>query len=135
MDCIYCGNDTRVINSRPQKRANSIWRRRQCAQCSSVFTTIEETDYFNSLVITKNEKQLEPFNRDVLFISIYEACRHRPTALNDAQSLTVTILSKLLPLVNQATIARNDIVHISSTVLTNFDKAAAVSYKAFHPSR
>lgn len=77
---------------------------------------------------------LQPFSRDTLFISIYEACRHRKSAVSDATSLIRTILGKLIPLVQDATLQRDQIVQITAEVLRRFDKAAATAYQAYHSS-
>src|SRR5687768_15140118 len=96
MVCIYCGSETQVINSRPQKRSNQIWRRRKCLQCSNIMTSHESFDLSASVRVELNSKTLLFFQRDLLFVSIYESCKHRPEALAEASSLTQTIVAELL---------------------------------------
>ncbi len=76
---------------------------------------------------------LEPFSRDNLFISVYDSLKHRKTALQDASSLTDTVISQCLPRVMNGALNRNDLVMAASTVLEHFDKVAATHYRAFHP--
>src|SRR6185369_12958000 len=92
MVCIYCGGKTAVVNSRSQKKANQTWRRRQCLDCQAVFTSVEAVDLPTSLLFKKDAKHSEPFQRDKLFISVYEACGHRKDALRAATALTGTAL-------------------------------------------
>ena len=130
MVCIHCGGNTRVTNSRAQKRQNQVWRRRQCEQCGTVFTTEEAVDYSGSIVVTSKNGHLQPFSRDKLFLSIYRSCQHRPTALNDAAGLTDTVIRKLRP--NQGAVDRQAIINTVQVALNRFDKVASTHYAAFH---
>lgn len=132
MVCIYCHGKTRVINSRPQQRANSTWRRRSCSQCGSVFTSIETVDLRGSIVL-KRAGSVEPFSRDNLLLSVYDSLRHRKTALSDAEGLTNTILSRVYKQLTNATVERDYLVSVTQSVLNRFDKVAATYYLAFHP--
>ena len=133
MVCIYCGGETKVVNSRHQKKTNQVWRRRRCLACQGVFTSYEGADLASSLVFRRNLAHLEPFQRDRLFLSIYEACRHRKTAETDARALTDTILAKLRGKIQDASVDRTQLVSVSSEVLKRFDRAACTAYLAFHP--
>ncbi len=133
MVCIYCQSDTQVINSRPQKRSNSVWRRRQCEGCNTVFSTEEHADLTKSVVVRKSPKRLEAFQNDRLFIDLYESLKHRKTALKDARALTSTIISKVLMLQVDGIIEKNDITRCTYEILGYFDNAAAVHYRAFYP--
>ncbi len=132
MVCPYCGNSTSVINSRHQRRLNQVWRRRQCVACQNVFTTIEAAELSVIFMIETN-KQLQPFQREKLLVSIYECCRHRQDAINAAPALTATVISKLPKKLDQATILREDLINTTLNVLKNFDHAAYVQYQAYHP--
>ncbi len=132
MVCVYCGHSTQVINSRHQKKVNQVWRRRQCTNCQAIFTTREAVDTTQALRI-KKDKAYQPFSRDTLLLSIYDSLKHRKTAETDATALTATIMTKLYPLIHDATLNRTDITKTATAVLTRFDKAAATHYHAFHP--
>jgi transcriptional repressor NrdR len=131
MVCIYCGGPTDITNSRPQKRVNKVWRRRRCHVCQAVFTTIEAAGLTDSLLV-RNKGNLKPFSRDKLFLSIYNSCRHRKTAIDDATALTDTVLSRLPNILNEAAIERLLLAKTIQEVLARFDRAAAVHYGAFH---
>jgi len=133
MVCIYCGGKTSVVNSRIQKRSNSIWRRRRCSDCEAVFTCIERPDLYKSLVVTSPSGTFSAFERDRLFVDIYEAVRHRKTALADATALTDTIIGLVLPLSTEGSIDRRRIISSTKQVLAAFDHAAATYYLAYHP--
>ncbi len=135
MVCIYCGQSTQVSNSRHQKRVNNVWRRRLCLTCSAVFTTIEQAELATSLSVRLNNRQLEPFQRDKLLVCIYDSCKHRRTAYQDATELTKTCLSDIMQSSINGVIERNAIVTITGSVLDRFDSAAATMYHAYHPLR
>ncbi len=131
MVCIYCGGSTQVANSRLQKRNNSIWRRRACATCSQVFTTIEQADLASAIRI-RAEGSLRPYNRDQLLMDVYEACKHRNKAAEDAQALTLTITAEIVRQLNpDGTIEHSKVLAIAKTILGRFDPVAATVYEAY----
>ena len=135
MVCILCGSKTQVINSRPQKRLNQVWRRRQCLSCQTVFTSEESVNYGASWVIKVKNSGLQPFSRDKLFLSLYNSCRHRPTALSDASALTDTVVKRLLDVVDQnGGLEDSAIARTVQVALNRFDKAASSHYAAYHKS-
>ncbi|CAN5187471.1 hypothetical protein BH09PAT3_BH09PAT3_5930 [soil metagenome] len=133
MVCYTCGGETQVINSRPQKRVNQVWRRRQCVLCDAVYSTTEAIDYTKSLLVkTGSQRQLIPFERDRLLLSLYNSLGHRPTALADAGGLCATIVAKLAPTASNGVVTSSRIVEVSLVALSRFDKLAAQHYQAFH---
>ncbi|MDB5169897.1 MAG: nrdR [Candidatus Saccharibacteria bacterium] len=133
MVCYTCGGDTAVLNSRPQKRSNQVWRRRQCVLCDTVYTTTESIDYAKSLLVqTTTKKRLLPFSRDRLLLSLYKSLGHRPTALSDAGGLCATIIAKLAPTAENNVINTRRIAETALVALNRFDKLAAQHYQAFH---
>ncbi len=133
MVCVYCGDKTRVSNSRSAKKSNRTWRRRVCTSCKSSFTTIEEVEFPSSLLFRNTLGLLEPFERDKLYISVYLACQHRKGAISEAKALTATVLARLSPHINQAVLDRQIIIEVTGEVLNRFDYAAGVQYSAYHP--
>lgn len=131
MVCIYCSGTTKIINSRLQKRLNQKWRRHKCTKCGAVFTTIETFEPSSALSVAVGKK-LTPFQREALFISVYESLRHRPSAAQDAKALTDTILTKIAAQAEHATVSRETIVTTTAHILKHFDKAAHTHYLAFH---
>jgi transcriptional regulator NrdR family protein len=133
MVCIYCNSSTNVTNSRLQKRANQVWRRRRCTSCGANFTTHEVVDLGSSIAVQRSSKDIQPFSRDRLFTSVYDSLKHRPDSLGDATALTLTIISQLLPHVNNGRLEREVIAAVTGAVLERFDMAASTVYSAYHP--
>ena len=133
MVCIYCSSKTSIINSRHWSRNNSTWRRRQCGTCNAVFTTTEIPSYESLWTILDSPtKSIEPFSRDKLYLSVYECCKHRTKAIDDASGLTDTIVNKSIKIVSNGSIEKSRLKQIAFLTLKNFDSASAVFYNAYH---
>lgn len=132
MVCIYCQADTQVINSRLQKRANRVWRRRRCISCGNVVSTLESLDYATSVSFRGAQSRLQPFLRDKLFMSLLASLQHRKTALEDASALTDTVLGALPTMLHEGIIERPLLIQLTTDMLERFDTPAAVHYRAFH---
>ncbi len=131
MVCLYCGGKTEVVNSRPQKRMNQIWRRRKCSACGAVFTTNERIDY-SATIVVKRKSGLEPFERDTLLVSLATSLGHRPTAVGDAAALATTVTRALLSAAENGVVEVTNITAESYKVLNRFDTLAAAHYRAYH---
>ncbi len=131
MKCPYCNSPTKVTNSRSHNNDQSVWRRRQCKNCGAIWSTEESINLDTSHKVINSEKHLEPFKRDILFISITESLAHSNNRINVSTALTDTIIKYILAL-NSAFISTSEIKKISNDVLNRFDKIAASVYKAKH---
>lgn len=132
MVCVSCNGNTAVINSRAQKRSNSVWRRRKCVECNLVFTTEEVIQYENIWLVRDSSGSHRPFSTDKLLQSLYRSCQHRKTALNDATELRKTIIRKLQPKVTDGLISSQTITQVSLVALNRFDRVASINYAAYH---
>lgn len=131
---MYCGGGTQVINSRPQKRTNTVWRRRRCVACNSLITTEEAPRYETALMIEMPSGSLEPFMRDILLISVYKSLAHRKSAAADATALTKTLLGSLQRDAGKAAIlTKPELISLVAACLDRFDSAAGSHYRAYHP--
>ncbi len=128
MVCYYCKQNTAVVNSRFQKRNNSVWRRRRCLSCRQVFTTIEKVDPGNLIMVESSVGYLEPFERDKLFISIISCLNHLESPVDTAKSLTDTVISKILLNNSKSIIKTREIKSIAFASIGRFDSLAAEQY-------
>lgn len=131
MVCIYCKGHLAVTNSRPQVSRNQTWRRRLCKACGAVFTAVEALDLSQSLAVAVSGR-MEAFDRDRLFISLYESLRHRPTAASDARGLADTIVAHIITRADNGQVGLRTIANTCLNTLQRFDTAAASHYAAFH---
>lgn len=130
MVCPYCESKTEVTNSRHQKRLNQVWRRRRCLNCGATISTHEQAAYESVWRVRNSKSSLIPFNKQKLFVELYKACEHRPTALDDAIALTDTVIGRLLSQTASGLLESKDIATATHKVLKNFDTPAAVYYAA-----
>jgi transcriptional repressor NrdR len=133
MICIYCGCDTRVVNSRLQKRSNQVWRRRSCKRCGAVFTTHEAIDLSSTLLVVVGGVP-KPFVADMLFTELLMAMSHRKNSYLDAREATSTVIKKLLELPGKPLYLPSQISLVASEVLKKLDWRAHLRYTAEHPS-
>jgi transcriptional repressor NrdR len=75
MRCLFCGSETRVIDSRPVDEA--IRRRRECPDCEKRFTTYERYDRPAAFLVVKKDGRREDYDREKLARSIRMACFKR----------------------------------------------------------
>jgi transcriptional repressor NrdR len=77
MRCPNCGAlESAVIDSRPSDDGLSVRRRRECTACGKRFTTYEK-HHESPLIVLKNDKSLEPFNREKLLRGLMIATAKR----------------------------------------------------------
>lgn len=133
MVCVYCGGETKVTNSRLQKRNNQVWRRRECLVCHAVFTTHESVELESTLSVDKGG-QNQPFLADLLLKELMIALSHRKDVYTASREVLGTIIRKLLALPQKPLYKPADISKITSGVLKRFDRRAYLRYLADHPS-
>jgi transcriptional repressor NrdR len=132
MFCVNCFHtNTKVTNSRPSKKQPSIWRRRTCPNCGTVFTTYERPSLAENKPIHLPSGQEDTFNLGKLIISIAQAFTHDPDAASYhalwlAQTVEDTLSSQ------RENITPEDIEAVTHNVLKRFDELAAVQYAARH---
>lgn len=95
MRCIKCGSlDDKVIDSRLSKDGFSIRRRRECLSCGHRFTTYEQVERRDVLVV-KRDGTREPFKREKLLSGLIKACEKRPVSLDVLENAVEEIVNDL----------------------------------------
>lgn len=131
MFCTNCFHrHTSVVNSRPHRARPSVWRRRKCMQCGTIFTTIERPSLSKGVKVMSNGKHV-PFNLGRLTVSIAASFDHAPLegkehAMALAETVEVTLSSQLRE------ISVEDIEAVTHQILRRFDEVAALQYAAKH---
>ena len=86
MKCPFCGfEESKVIDSRPTDESEKIRRRRECMSCAKRFTTYEIIESVPIVVVKKDGKSREVFDRDKLFNGMMRACEKRPVSVGDIE--------------------------------------------------
>ena len=85
MRCPRCGTpDTRVVDSRDLDDGSTIRRRRECASCTTRFTTYERIEAAR-LTIVKRDGSRQDFDRDKLAAGLAKALTRRPVPADAAE--------------------------------------------------
>ncbi len=132
MICIKCGHkNTRVINSRQNKKTAVVWRRRKCKECGHIYTTYEDIA-LDQIKITSGKQSIS-FHHTKLLISVASCFEHIPKKrAENAEALTKTIEAKIL--LNGVETSPQAICEAVYTSLKRFDRLASVQYAAKHPT-
>lgn len=95
MRCTKCGcEEDKVIDSRSSREGLTIRRRRECLACGFRFTTYEEIEHDN-LVVVKRDGRPEPFSREKLLMGIKRACQKRPVSPQAIEELVDRIIDQI----------------------------------------
>jgi transcriptional repressor NrdR len=87
MRCPKCGcQEDRVIDSRASREGATIRRRRECTACGYRFTTYEQIEH-EELMVLKRDGRREEFSKDKLLSGIKKACQKRPISLEQMEEL------------------------------------------------
>ena len=95
MRCPKCGvDDDRVQDSRSAREGAAIRRRRECAKCGHRFTTYEEIDRDEVLVVKKDGRR-EAFDRSKVDKAIRHACGKRPVSDEQIRTMIDGVVARL----------------------------------------
>jgi transcriptional repressor NrdR len=87
MRCPKCAcQEDRVIDSRASREGATIRRRRECTACGYRFTTYEQIEH-EELMVLKRDGRREEFSRDKLLSGIKKACQKRPISSEAMEEL------------------------------------------------
>lgn len=133
MKCPYCGFlESKVIDSRPNVENDNIRRRRECLSCGRRFTTYEVIESM-PIVIIKQDKSRQPFDRNKILKGLMRAAAKRPVSLNQLEEIVDGIESQL-----QAGSEREIHSHVIGELvmesLKNVDEVAYVRFASVYKS-
>ena len=95
MKCPKCHiDDDKVLESRTVREGAAIRRRRECNSCGHRYTTYEEVDR-DELVVVKRDGTRQGFDRQKLDKAIRHACGKRPVSDEKIRSMIDGIVSNL----------------------------------------
>src|SRR5882757_10871861 len=95
MRCPKCGcQDDKVIDSRASREGATIRRRRECIGCSHRFTTYEEIER-EDLMVVKRDGRREEFSREKLQSGLKKAFQKRPVSPQIIEELLDTIVTEI----------------------------------------
>jgi transcriptional repressor NrdR len=124
MKCPICNfEDTKVIDSRVATDGLSIRRRRECLECGFRFSTSEEMEILD-LMIVKRDGRRESYSRDKLVSGLKKALEKRNISEDDFKNLVHAIERDLQALKQEEVAA----VAVGDIVMRNLKKTDQVAY-------
>ena len=136
MYCPICkSKDTKVVDSRVSSDSMSIRRRRECAKCKYRFSTLEEVELLDFIVI-KNDGAREGYSRDKLERGIIQSLAKRPFTKEKFQRLINLIERDIQKKVGKGAKGREikakDIGGVVMKHLKKFDKIAYIRFASIY---
>ena len=96
MRCPKCNRiEDKVIDSRGSREGATIRRRRECLSCGHRFTTYEEIERGN-LMVLKRDGRHEELSKEKLLAGIKKACQKRPISPKIIEDLVEKISNEVL---------------------------------------
>jgi len=80
-----------VVDSRASREGATIRRRRECLGCGHRFTTYEEVEH-GQLMVLKRDGRREEFSKEKLFAGLRKACQKRPISPKVIEDLVEKIV-------------------------------------------
>jgi len=133
MNCPICNKkDTKVIDSRLIGEGFSIRRRRMCEKCSFRFSTIEDIEILD-LVVIKRDGHRENYSRDKLIKGLRTSLEKRPYLEENFQKL-VRDIERDIQKLGHNEITSKDIGEVVMKKIKGFDQVAYIRYASVYRS-
>lgn len=124
MKCPICYFlDTKVVDSRVASDGLSIRRRRECLKCSFRFSTYEEVELLD-LMIVKRDGRRESYSREKLLLGLKKALEKRPVT-EERFKKAVHSIERDLQKLRQSEITSKQ---VGLTVMKNLKKLDQIAY-------
>jgi transcriptional repressor NrdR len=127
--CLFCGSDTKVIDSRPVDE--TIRRRRECPACEKRFTTFEKYDRPAALMVVKKDGRREDYKRENILAGIKNACFKRPIPADAIEQTVAEVEAELLGM-GRAEVPSQLIGERVMAALRNLDEVAYVRFASVY---
>ena len=133
MKCPICYfSDTKVIDSRVATDGISIRRRRECLKCSFRFSTYEEIELLD-LVIVKRDGRREAYSREKLVVGLKKSCEKRPITADRFKRL-IHAIERDLQRLRKTEITSKQVGQIVMKNLKKLDSVAYIRYASVYES-
>jgi transcriptional repressor NrdR len=128
MKCPKCGKDEdKVLDTRAAREGAAIRRRRECLACGTRFTTYEELDRDEVLVI-KRDGSRQAFDRSKVDRAIRRACGKRPVSDEQIRGMIDAVVTKL----DEAEVSVDRIAELVMGELLAVDQVAYVRFASVY---
>ena len=128
--CYY--EDSKVIDSRVASDGLSIRRRRECLKCGFRFSTYEEVEILD-LVVVKRDGRKETYSREKIVKGLKRALEKRPITDDNFKKLTNSI-ERDLQILRKSEVTSDQIGQIVMKNLKRFDQVAYIRFASVYES-
>ncbi|MBU0649030.1 transcriptional regulator NrdR [Patescibacteria group bacterium] len=133
MNCPVCNSkDTKVVDSRISTDGLSIRRRRECNKCAFRFSTIEEVELLD-LMVVKRDGRREAYSRDNIVNGLKKALEKRSYTEAGFKKLVHNI-ERDIQKKKRAELTSQQIGEIVMKRLKGFDKVAYIRFASVYRS-
>jgi transcriptional repressor NrdR len=131
MHCPVCNNkETSVVDTRPTEDGMAVRRRRECDKCHYRFSTIEETELLDIIVI-KEDGRREGYMRDKLENGLRRSLTKRSFTQENFHRL-IHAIERDIQKKKHREIASKDIGEIVMKHLRSFDAVAYIRFASVY---
>ncbi|NQV00471.1 MAG: transcriptional repressor NrdR [Parcubacteria group bacterium] len=131
MKCPFCGGEeTKVIDSRATNEGAIIRRRRECLKCKFRFSTHEELELLQLMVVKKNGNK-ETYDRNKIITGLNQACEKRSISENDILRIVNYVEQDILNL-DKNEIESKEIGNLAVNYLKEIDEVAYLRFASVY---
>ena len=131
MRCPFCGkSDSRVVDSRDIRDGESVRRRRECVSCGRRFTTYENVE-LRELIVVKRDGRREPFSPRKLTDKIRLALTKRPVPMSEVERIVREVEIELLDR-GASEVPSTDIGELVLAKLKEVDQVAYIRFASVY---
>ena len=128
--CYY--EDSKVIDSRVASDGLSIRRRRECLKCGFRFSTYEEVEILD-LVVVKRDGRKESYSREKVVKGLKRALEKRPVTEDNFKKL-INLIERDLQILRKNEVMADQIGQIVMKNLKRFDQVAYIRFASVYES-
>ena len=133
MKCPICYyHDTKVIDSRAASEGISIRRRRECLKCGFRFSTYEEIEILDLLVVKRDGKK-ESYSREKMVKGLRKALEKRPITQDKFKRL-IHLIERDLQKLRKTEITSKKVGEVIMRQLKKVDKVAYIRFASVYQS-
>lgn len=133
MICPICNHeDTKVIDSRVASDGLSIRRRRECQECNFRFSTYEEVEILDLMIVKRNGAK-ESYSRDKLAKGLKKSLEKRPITDDQFKKL-VHAIERDLQILRKGEITTMQIGQMVMKHLKTVDQVAYIRFASVYES-
>ncbi|MEK9180723.1 MAG: transcriptional regulator NrdR [Patescibacteria group bacterium] len=132
MQCPKClHGDTKVLDSRVGTDGYAIRRRRECSKCRFRFSTLEQMEILD-LIVVKRNGQREPYSKEKIIAGLKRALEKRPITQESFKKLVAAMEQSISNSTSSSEITSEQIGEIVIKHLKKIDQVAYIRFASVY---